>query len=266
VNGVGSIVTTVGFMGVGGIASALTKGFCDSGDFAGRVFLYNPHTEKSQALKERYPDKIVVTRSNQELIDSAEIVFPTMLPGVLREVAPSLVFRRENRVVHIAAGIKLGEIKECFAPARGVARCVPLPFASRRIGPVVLYGDDPEIEALLALLGSVVKVGTEKDLEILAAITGMMVSYYAVVGETIKWGMQKGIDFQRALEYTTFMNEALSTLMRSDCTEDIEKFLLENTTPRGMNELGLKIMRDSNAYKAWSEALEQIGRHYGLLP
>ncbi len=128
----------------------------------------------------------------------------------------------------------------------------------------MLYGDDVKSKALLGLLGSVLKVSTEKDLEILAAITGMMVSYYASVGETVKWGMSKGIDFQSVLQYTTFMNEALSTLMRNDCTENIETFLLENTTPCGMNELGLKIMRDSNAYKPWVEALEQIGKHYKL--
>lgn len=255
---------TVGFMGVGGIATALTKGLCSSPDFKGRIFVFNPNSEKAKALQASYPDKVIVSTSNQELIDCAEIIFPTLLPNVLRKVASSLAFRKENRIVHLAAGIKLTEAKPWFVPARTVVRCVPLPFASRRIGPIVLYGDDVKSEALLALLGSVIKVGTEKDLEILAAITGMMVSYYALIGETVRWGMSKGIDFQSVLQYTTFMNEALSTLMRNNCTENIETFLLENTTPQGMNELGLKIMRDSNAYKQWVEALEQIGKHYKL--
>lgn len=259
-----SIKTTVGFMGTGGIATALAKGFCGSSDFNGQVFVFDRNPEKMGALKTLYPEKIVVAESNQNLIDNAEVVFPTLLPKVLREVAPSLTFRKENHIVQLAAGIKLAEAKPWFDPAQSLVRCVPLPFASRRIGPVVLFGDDPLSESLLALLGSVVKVSTEKDLEILAAITGMMVPYYAVVGETVKWGMSKGIDFQSALTYTTFMNEALSTLMRKDCTEDIEAFLLENTTPHGMNELGLKIMRDAGAYDKWSEALEKIGKHYGL--
>ncbi len=251
-------------MGTGGIAAALVKGFCGSPKFEGHVFLHNRSPEKAASLQTLYPDKISVMRSNQEVVDNAEIIFPTLLPSVLREVVSTLTFRKENRIAHLAAAIALPVAKPWYAPAGSVVRCVPLPFASRRIGPVVVYGDDFEIESLLSLVGSVVKVKAEKDLEILAAITGMMVSYYALVGETVQWGMSKGIDFQSALTYTTFMNEALSELMRRDCTEDIEAFLLDNTTPQGMNELGLKIMRDREAYESWVEALEQIGKRYGL--
>lgn len=259
-----NIKTTIGFMGTGGIATALAKGFCGSPDFSGRVFVFDPNPEKTGTLKTLYPETVVVAESNQALIDNVDVIFPTLLPDILRDVAPTLTFRKENHIIQLAAGIKLSEAKSWFESAQSLVRCVPLPFASRRIGPVVLFGDDPLSESLLAMLGSVVKVSTEKDLEVLAAITGMMVSYYATVGETVKWGMSKGIDFQSALKYTTFMNEALSTLMRNDCTEDIEAFLLENTTPHGMNELGLKIMRDSGAYGPWIEALEQIGKHYKL--
>jgi pyrroline-5-carboxylate reductase len=85
-----------------------------------------------------------------------------------------------------------------------------------------------------------------------------------VVGETVKWAASKGIDFESALRYTTFMNEALSILMRKECTEDIEAFLVENSTPHGTNELGLNIMRISGAYGHWTEALERIGERYGL--
>jgi pyrroline-5-carboxylate reductase len=258
------IDTAVGFLGCGGIASALTEGLCGASDFTGRIFVFNRNPAKAEALEALCPDKVKAVRSNQDVVDAAEVIFPALVPDVLRQVAPSLRIRPENRIVHIAAGIKLAEARSWFEPAASIVRCVPLPFAARRMGPVVLYGEDAKCESLLALLGSVVKVGTEKDLEILAAITGMMVSYYALVGETVRWGMSKGIDFKSALDYTTLMNEALSVLMRNDCTEDIEPFLLKHTTPNGMNELGLRIMRGSGAYAAWTEALEQIGRRYGL--
>ncbi len=254
----------VGFIGTGGIATALAKGFCAGGGFDGKVYVFDIDEGRTRALREAYPDKVVVAASNQEVIERADVVFPTLLPRVLREVAPTLRFRKENRIIHIAAGIKIEESAPWFAPARGVARAVPLPFAARRIGPVVLYGGDALCEELLSLLGAVVKVDTERDLEILAAITGMMVSYYGVVGEMVGWAVGKGIDFQSALRYTTFMNEALSALMRSDCTEDVEAFLVENSTPQGMNELGLKHLRGKGAYAPWVEALEQIGKHYGL--
>jgi pyrroline-5-carboxylate reductase len=255
---------TIGFIGAGGIASALVSGFCGAEDFRGKINLYNPSPEKALLLKKLYPDKVSVSGSNQELLDRSEVIFPAVVPGVLRQIAGDLKFRSVSRVVHIAAGIKLAETESWYAPAESVVRAVPLPFSSRRIGPIVFWGDDTEIQDLLSLVGSVIRVSSERSLEVLAAVTGMMAPYFALVGETVKWGMSKGVDFKSILDYATSMNEALSVLMRDECTEDIEAFLKKNITPGGMNELGLKILSDGKVRQSWEKALEQIGKCYEL--
>ena len=254
----------IGFIGAGGIATALAKGFCGAEAFSGKVYMHDTNKDRTEAMKKLYPEKIVIAESNQELINVAEVIFPALLPDVLRQIAPTLKFRKENRVVHIAGGIKIAEAEQWFKPAQSVVRSVPLPIAARRFGPVALFGKDEYIRELLGLVGFVVETDTEKDLEVLAVITGMMVSFHALAGETIKWGVSKGVDFQSALKYVTSMNEALSILMRLDCSEDIEAFLTENSTPRGFNEMGLKMMRDADAYRTWLDALEKIGKRYGI--
>lgn len=255
---------SVGFMGAGGLSAALVKGLCASDLFKGRIAIYNSSPEKTRVLYELYPEKIVVAESNQDVLNGADIVFPALLPEVLRQVAPTLRFRKENRVVHVAAGIDLAEANPWYIPARSVVRAVPLPFAAERIGPVVLYGNDVPVHSLLSLIGSVVAVSDERSLEILAAVTGMMAPYYALVGETVKWGMAKGADFGSVLDYTTSMDEALSAMMRKNCGEDIDSYVEANVTPNGMNEMGLRMMKESGAYDAWRNALESIGSRYGL--
>ena len=254
----------IGFIGVGGIATALAKGFCGAETFSGKIYMYDPNPDRTMAMKKLYPEKVIVAASNQELIDTAEVIFPALLPDVLRQIAPTLKFRKENRVVHIAAGIKLAEAESWFKPANSIVRSVPLPVTARRFGPIALFGDDAELRELLGLVGFVVETDTEKDLEVLSVITGMMVSFHALTAETVKWGVSKGVEFHNALKYVTSMNEALSILMRLDCGEDIEAFLTENTTPHGMNEMGLKMMRDADAYRTWLEALEKIGKRSNL--
>ena len=256
--------TAIGFIGAGGIAEALAKGFCGAESFSGKIYMYDPNPEKTNVMKKLYPEKIVIAESNQELIDAAEVIFPAVLPDVLRQIAPALKFKKENRVVHIAAGIKLSEVEPWFKPAQSIVRAVPLPFAARRFGPVVFYGNDAKTRELLELVGFIVETDTEKELEVLAAITGMMVSFHALAGETVKWGVSRGVGFHSALKYVTSMNEALSILMRHDCGGDIEAFLAENITPHGTNELGLKIMKNADAYRPWLEALDQIGKRYDL--
>ena len=260
-----TISENVGFVGTGGIASAIARGLCANPEFTGKIYL-SVHKNRTRAdeIKALAPDRVVVTESNQEILDRAEVVFPALLPKVLPAVVQELRFRKANHIIHIAAGTKLSISAPWYAPAGSVVRSVPLPFAAKRIGPVVLYGDDQLSRDVLSLLGSVVKVKTEKDLEVLAAVTGIMVSYYGLVGEIIGWCKTKGMDFQNARDYTCFMNEALSTLMRLECSEDVKAFMLDNTTPGGMNELGWTIMKQTEAYKPWFEALEKIGKHYDL--
>ena len=260
-----SVNKSIGFIGTGGIASAMARGFCASPDFQGRIFL-SVHKNKIRAdeLRELYPDKIIITESNQELLDNSEVIFPTVLPNVLRDVVSVLKFKKTHKIIHIAAGIKISRAASWYSPADIVVRAVPLPFSSMNMGPVVLYGDDAECEKILSVLGSVVKVPSEKDLEILASVTGVMVSYYGLVGEIVNWCMKKGLDFRSSMDYACYMNEALSVFMRNNSTADIDAFMFENTTPGGTNELALRMMREKKAYDPWSEALEEIGKRYSL--
>jgi pyrroline-5-carboxylate reductase len=254
----------VGFIGAGGIAAALAKGLCGSEDFEGKVYVHDIDTTRAEALRNCCPDSVIVADSNQQVIDSAEFVFPALLPHVLEQVAPSLAFRGENRIIHIAAGIKLSNAAPWFAPAKSIVRAVPLPFASERIGPVFLYEKKKKSGELLSLLGSVVKMKTERELEVLAVVTGLMASYYGLIGEIVKWCASRDMEIQSSLEYTNRMCEALSQHMRSGCTEDLEGFIMEHTTPMGTNELALNMLREKGAYSHWIEALDKIGERYGV--
>jgi pyrroline-5-carboxylate reductase len=260
-----TISENVGFIGSGGIATAMARGLLKAPGFTGSIYLsVHKNAARAEAVQALAPERVVLTGSNQEIIDKTIFVVPALLPKVLEEVAPKLKFRRENHIIHITAFWKLAAVASWYAPACGLVRSVPLPFSADRMGPVVVYGDDEEGVALLSQIGSVVRVKTEKDLETLAALTGMMDAYYGAVAEMVGWCETKGMDFQSALDYATEMNEALSVHMRRNCTEDVETFLRENATPGGTNELGLKTLREAQAYKPWSEALEKIGKRYGI--
>lgn len=260
----GSVKADVGFIGCGGIASALTRGLCSSDGFKGIVYVYDHHAEKTEAVKADYPDRIVVVSSDQEVVDNAQVIVPAIVPAALEKVAPGLKFERRHHIIHLAAAVKLAQAAPWFSPAQAMVRAVPLSFAARRIGPIVLFGDDGLSESLLSLVGTVVKVEREKDLEVLAAVTGVMVPYYGLVGEIVRWCMSRGMDFRSAMDYTCFMNEALSKLMRMDCTEDIDAFMSANATPGGMNELAWGEMKAADAYKPWRLSLDKIGRKYGV--
>lgn len=259
-----SFALNVGFMGAGGIATALTKGLCSSPEFVGKIYVFAPRIEKAKALQTINPNKIFICSSNKDVVDNADIVIPAVVPEILEEVTQNLRFKENNHIIHLSAGISLSKASPWFSPAHNVVRAVPLPFASRRIGPVILFGDDPVCEELLTILGTVIKVTNEKDLEVLASVTGLMVPYYGLVNEIVKWCMTKGMDFKNALEYTCCMNEALSILMREECSENVEAYMSATATPGGMNELAWNEIKRVLGYKIWIDSLEKIGKRYNL--
>lgn len=257
---------TLGFIGTGGITSFLVRGLCSAPEFTGRVILsVHKNRGKAEELKELFPERITICESNQEVADSSDIVFIAVLPQQHEAVAGAVKFKPEHRVVHITGGVKLEDSRSLYAPAAGAVRAIPLPFAAMRMGPVLFYGDDPVCRELLAMLGSIVEVRAESELEVLGPVTGMMVPYYALIAEYVKWGTAKGLSFKTALDYAGYMNEALSSFMRTHCTEDVETFLIDNSTPGGVNELGLKLLREGDAYSSWSKTLDALYVRYNSM-
>ncbi len=257
---------TLGFIGTGGITSFIVRGLCSAPEFTGKIVLsVHKNRGKAEALKAQFPERITISCSNQEVADASDVVFIAVLPQQHKAVAAAVNFKPEHRVVHITGGVKLADSLALYSPAMSAVRAIPLPFAARRMGPVLFYGKDPVSRELLAMLGSIVEVQTESELEVLGPVTGMMVPYYALIAEYVKWGMAKGLSFRTALDYAGYMNEALSSFMRTDCAEDMEAFLIDNSTPGGVNELGLRLLRESDAYSPWSKTLDALYIRYNSM-
>ncbi|MBQ9882711.1 MAG: NAD(P)-binding domain-containing protein [Synergistes sp.] len=258
-----TIGAKIGFIGTGAITSAIVRGICSGPEFCGHITLsVHKNSAAADELKKLFPERISISRSNQQAADEADILFIAVLPQQLRALLKELRFRREQKIIQVTGLTRLEDTRSCYAPAEKVVRIIPLPFAALRSGPVLIYGKDPECIELLSLIGTPVIAEDEKELNVLGPITGLMVPYYALVAEYVKWGMKKGLAFKTTLDYCCLMNEALSSFMRTECTEDMEMFLTENSTPGGVNERGLKMLRETGVYTQWIDVLEELYRMY----
>jgi pyrroline-5-carboxylate reductase len=132
------------------------------------------------------------------------------------------------------------------------------------MGPMVLFGDDKDCEALFSMFGKLIKVPTEKALEILAVHTALMVPYYAILNEIVKWSMKKGMSYENARDYICSMNSALSELIVLDDVKELEKYMASIATVGGTNEEAQRILTESGAYSPWQTAMESVGKRYGL--
>ena len=254
----------VGFIGCGTLGGSIAAGLASAKEFDGEIFISEPFNKtRAEELNAKYPDKVIVVNSHEELLEKADIVFPTILPNILHDVMSTLSFSARHKVIHVAAGVSLAQAN-CYAGAGKVLRAVPLPFAARHIGPQVLYGDDEECEKLFSLFGTLIKVPTERALEVLAVHTGMMVPYYAIVNEVVEWSQKKGMELEDARDYICAMNAALSELLVADDIKDIKGYMVSIATAGGTNEEAHRILSERNCYAPWQTAMESIGKRYGL--
>lgn len=72
---------TIGFIGIGDIASALITGFCERAADVPYPFVVSPrNAQKATRLAEKYPDRVTVAASMQEVVDRSDWVVISVLP------------------------------------------------------------------------------------------------------------------------------------------------------------------------------------------
>jgi pyrroline-5-carboxylate reductase len=77
----------IGLIGTGKIGSAVVTGFCSDGGWQPKqVFVSSRTKSKADALVKKFPTKVIIGKSNQEIIDKSDIIFIGLLPDVAKEV------------------------------------------------------------------------------------------------------------------------------------------------------------------------------------
>ena len=108
-----SSAARVGFLGAGKMAAALAKGFLEGGAVAASAQISASCPKSDAHLLETFDSLGARTmHSNQELVDSSDVLLvavkPNVMSDVLQEVKP---FVKDKLVVSIAAGIKIQQLE-----------------------------------------------------------------------------------------------------------------------------------------------------------
>ncbi|XP_062521057.1 pyrroline-5-carboxylate reductase 2-like [Corticium candelabrum] len=167
---------SIGFIGAGKMAQALTRGFLASRITSKEQIIASAPTLQSISDIKKYG--IHVTCNNQETVQDSKVVVvavkPNVVPSVLREVSP--VVTRDHLFVSIAAGVRIKSIEEELPPQTRVVRVMPnTPCLVQQAvsvlstGSSAKNGDAEFVKRLMSAVGHV----EESDENILDAVTGL---------------------------------------------------------------------------------------------
>ena len=188
--------SVLGFLGCGKISSAVCRGYAGaSGASRPKKILVSLRSEeKSKALQAAFPELVFVYASSEDIVKEADVIFVGLLPGVAREVLPTLPFDESKLVISMMAAVDFEETVQLIKiPAARVVRTVPLPSAANRTGPVLVYPPSPQHEAILSVVSTPVVCHAESNMKPMIAVTGHISSFFELMNTSQAFIVENGM-------------------------------------------------------------------------
>lgn len=242
----------IAVIGAGNMGSAIARAIARSGNPDFRVTVSNPTQGKLDALLREYPD-ITVTTDNVAAAAGADIIVlaikPWILPAVVEEIKPRLVYRR-HVIVSIAGGVGLDDLERFLhrgdelpslfyvIPDTAISVGHGMTFiASRRAEETTLK----TVVGLFASMGEVAVV-EERLMGAATALNSCGIAYvFKYMQACVQAGVQLGFRPADALRYVVATVDGAAALLKADPVSPQEQ-IDRVTTPGGMTIKGINAL------------------------
>lgn len=204
---------TIGFIGLGNMASAMIGGMLQKGIAKPEEIIGSARTQRTIERAQKEYD-IRVTLDNKEVAKQAEILFLAVKPLFFGEVIPQIkdAVKPGTIVVSIAAGKTLGALKEAFGREDiKLIRCMPNTPALVLEGCTgVCAGEEvpkEDMDRVLSLLRSFGKASVvpERLMDVVVGVSGSSPAYVfmfieAMADEAVAAGMPRAQAYEFAAQ------------------------------------------------------------------
>jgi pyrroline-5-carboxylate reductase len=249
-------MTTYGVLGVGSITSAMVSGLCGGVAEAPQIVLSPRNADRATALVARFPSVRTAT-TNQAVVDASDVVIVGVLPHQAPAVLRELAFRTDHQVVSAVAGLPLADLAALVAPAREVARSIPLMAVATRGGTTPVFPATPSATALYDRLGTSLHVETEESFDAIVAAAATVAAYFDHLGTITAWLVDRGVAADDAGRYVAATFASLTDeLSRPEV--DFAALAAAHTTPGGLNEQFAGDLRAAGLPEAVRRGLDRI--------
>ncbi len=247
---------TLGFIGTGTLTTALVTGFCErAADKPYRIIVSPRNRDNSKMLQEKYPDRVTVAESMQDVLDQAEWIMIAILPDAGEEVLKGLQFRKEHKVINFMSDKLLPDIRSWIGDTEVLVHMVPLTYNAVFDGPIVLSPPNEEAAEIFGSIGKVVQLENRFHAAMFAAVTGYEVPIFSLLSTIIDCCVREGVPADAAFQYVTGF---FKTTCDYACTLDPEgiRDKAAHSTPGGINYMVKQGLLEKDAFQAWDDALQ----------
>ena len=247
----------LGFIGTGKIASSVIIGICNSKIKYKQIIISHRNKKIALSLKRKF-NKIIISKTNQEIVDKSDWVFLSVTPTVGKKIIKDLKFKKNQKIISFISTITLSQLKKMIKKKTDIVRAIPLPPISLKEGPIPICPPNKKVKAFFDKLGSTVEIKNEKLSINFWSTSGMMASYYNMLDTISVWLNKRGVKKLDAQKYVTSLFLALSKDAVINSNKNLKLLVKDSQTPKGLNEQGLKEMIKKDVYKSVIKTLNSI--------
>ena len=247
----------LGFIGIGKITSSVIEGISKSSIKFNKIILSPRNRKNSNFIKKKYK-KILIAKSNQDVIDKSDWVFLAVTPEVGKMIIKNLKFNSSQIIISFISTITLSELKKTIKVKAKIVRAIPLPPISLKKGPVPICPPNLKVKKFFNQLGTTVEIKNEKSSINFWSTSGMMAPFYELLRVMTDWLVKRGVKRDNAQKYITSLFLALSQDAVVNSKEGLKYLVKESQTPKGLNEQGVKELTKAGFYKSLEKTLNSI--------
>ncbi len=247
----------LGFIGTGKIATSVIIGICTSNISFTKILISPRNRVTAQKLKKKFK-KVIIAKNNQEIVNSCNWVFLSIVPSVGEKIIKELKFRSSQTIISFISNITLVELKKAIKVKAKIVRAIPLPPISLKKGPVPICPPNKKVKSFFDKIGTTVEIKNEKSSINFWSTSGMMAPFYELLRVMINWLVKRGVQRDNAQKYVTSLFLALSEDAVVNSKKDLKHLVKESQTPKGLNEQGVRELSKAGFYKSLERSLDSI--------
>lgn len=248
-------------IGAGNMGAAIACGLAQSQFINAKdITVSNPHNEKLEKLKERFPE-INTTNDNKEATRNADIIILAVKPWKVEEVLRPIHPQRPQMLVSLAAGISIEEVAHFVDPEMPIFRIIPNTAISEKASMTLICGRNASDEQTQLLLNIFNEMGlamliSEKQLEAATTLSSCGIAYaLKYVQAAMQAGIEMGISPNESMRMVAQSLEGAARLILNNDTHpsvEIDKV----TTPGGITIKGLNELEHAGFTSAVIRAMK----------
>lgn len=243
---------SVGILGVGELTEKVVRGLRHSG-LDCKILLSPRNRERSLALAEEC--KCQVMESNQEVVDSSNLLVLGVRPEALETLASEVRLSPGQRAVSLVAGVGLAELAERF-PGALCIRAMLSYTAQINQSMVAVYPSDQAAERMLATLGSLLVLDGEKDFDLATVAACMNGWFYFLLHDLQQWFSDKGLPSEKARQLVLGQMQDCLASARHQPEQSLVALGQAIATPGTYTARGLDVLRHQQVSAPWGAACE----------